>query len=862
MIKKLHRFILLSFLVICPAFIYAQPPNDFQCSPNSMGLLPSAPVCSSSGSGFTVGGSVSATGTTLGATNDSLSGAITTCYSGSAPLKDVWYQFTASETHAVITLKGVGASPLKDAYVGLYESVTNECVGLMPRQCHNSSGTALDTFDFGPVTRGVKYYLQVASTTGSGAGNFLLTVRAKNICADCLKNSLLIAYPFPVQAAYAPDTTVGFCYSVIGYDEKFGNRFHGIVPLFGSGWDSPTMNVISLPPSADGAGAWQWFSNISISGSNESGFFYDVGADNDPTNNRGDQSALPHLWTFCFTVKTQTKGFCDSLSNDLSIRFINYSDGESGSLVTPQDCAGDADYVFDAHMNCCQKPLFAYSTSASCSASGDGTVNAYGGSFSFFGYTYDLYNGSGIQVDNFTSASAAYANDSLDPGNYYLFITDHQHSCRTGVSLTVNGPLIYGITQTGFACGTNCTNSATINISSGTATSIAWNGGSGGTGLTGTNLCPGWNYVSMVDTGVVACTVTDSIFITGLPFGNHNFNYSNPDYCTSDSFAIISNFPSSTGGTFSVAGGTTGNPVDPSTGTVTLINPGNMIIKYSTTGPCPGSSLDTIHINASPLPVSLSGYSDRIICFGDPDPVFSNPPAGNKINWYDGSGSGTSIGTQFPGSPFDPFLGVPPSPGNYIFHITQINAATSSCESFPFSINVDVYNSPTVSAGADVSICPGYSTRLQASGAGSYVWTPAGALDNAMVPDPLALPSQTTLYITVGTDALSGCSSSDSVFVYIDSLSACGLVVYSGFTPNGDNNNDFWYIDGILNDPENVVSVFNRWGDKIWERKNYDNMITRWDGQNYKGEILPDGTYYYLIKFKDEKLKGWVELTR
>ncbi|MCW3072092.1 MAG: hypothetical protein JWO44_1982 [Bacteroidetes bacterium] len=860
MIKKLQLLILLSLFIVCQAVSYAQPPNDFQCTPNVMGALPSAPLCSPTAPGFTIGSPVNVTGTTLGATNDSLSGAITTCYSGTDPLKDVWYQFTASETHAIVTIKGVGTSPLSDAYVALYESATNECVGLMPRQCHVSSGVALDTFDFGPLTWGVKYYLQVASITTPGAGNFLLSVRSKNICADCLKNSLLFAYPFPVQAAYAPDTTVGFCYSVVGYDEKFGNRFHGIVPLFGSGWDSPTMNVISLPASADGAGQWQWFSNININGSNESGFFYDVGADGDPTNNVGDHSGLPHVWTFCFSVKTQTKGFCDSLSNDLSIRFINYSDGESGSLVTPQDCSGDADYVFDAHMNCCQKPLFAYSTSASCSASGDGTINAYGGSFSIFGYTYDLFNNAGIQIDNFTSASAAYANNNLDPGHYYLYVTDLQNSCRTGVNLTVNGPLVYNLAQAAFACGTSCTNTATLTVTSGTATSIVWNGGSGGTGTTGTNLCPGWNYISMVDTGVVACTVTDSIFIIGLPSGNHNFNYDQSSYCTSDSFATISSFPPATGGTFSVVGGTTSNPIDPSTGTITLNAPGPVYIKYSTSVPCAGSAFDTIFVNASPPPVSLAGYSNKVICYGDPDPVFSNPPGGNKIIWYDEFG--TNIGVQLAGSPFDPFLGFPPSPGNYIFHVTQVNSGGSLCESVPFTITVDVYNSPVVSAGADVTICPGFGAKLQASGAGSYVWTPSASLDNATVPDPMASPPQTTLYITIGTDALSGCSSSDSVFVYIDSISDCGLVVYTGFTPNGDNNNDFWYIDGIVNDPGNVVSIFNRWGEKVWERKNYDNMLTRWDGQNSKGEILPDGTYYYLINFNKEHIKGWVELTR
>jgi gliding motility-associated-like protein len=860
MIKKLHHLITF-ILFIVPAHFYAQPPNDFQCTPNIIGMLPNAPFCAPGGPSFNLGSSLSASGTTIGATNDSLSGAITSCYSGTAPLKDVWFEFTASETHAIVMIKGVGATPLQNAYIGLYEALTNECVGLMPRQCKISSGVALDTFDFGPLTWGVKYYIQVASMTAAGAGNFTLSVRSKNICSDCLKNSLLLAYPLPVQAAYAPDTTVGFCYSVVAYNEHYGNRFHGIVPLFGSGWDSPTFNVISLPNSSDGAGQWQWFSNILINGSNESGFFYDVGADNDPTNNLGDQSPTPHIWTFCFTVKTQTQTFCNTLSNDLSIRFINYSDGESGSLVTPQDCSGDADYVFDAHMNCCQKPLFAYSTSASCSASGDGTIDAYGGSFSIFGYTYDLFNSSGLQIDNFTSTSTAYTNDSLDPGNYYLYITDIANNCQSAVNVLVNGPLIYSISQTAFGCGgAPCTNSATVNIDGGNISTITWNGGAGGTGLTGINLCPGWNYVTMVDTGIVACTIQDSIFIINTPAGNYNFNYDQVNYCTSDSFAIVSGFPTATGGTFSIVAGPAGNPIDPSTGTITLTSPGSVVVKYSTSAPCPGSSFDTILISSSLPPVSLPGYSDKVICYEDPNPAFSNPSGGNLITWFDEFG--TTLGSQPGGTFFDPFLGIQPSPGSYNFHMTQSGSPTATCQSVPLYISVNVFNPPLVDAGPNVSVCPGFGIRLQASGANSYTWYPPMTLDNATVPDPLASPIETTLYYTVGTDAASGCSSSDSVFVFIDSISGCDVIVYSGFTPNGDNKNDFWYIDGIVNDDKNMVSIFNRWGEKIWERKNYDNLTVRWDGYNHKGEILPDGTYYYLINFKDKQLKGWVELTR
>ena len=43
------------------------------------------------------------------------------------------------------------------------------------------------------------------------------------------------------------------------------------------------------------------------------------------------------------------------------------------------------------------------------------------------------------------------------------------------------------------------------------------------------------------------------------------------------------------------------------------------------------------------------------------------------------------------------------------------------------------------------------------------------------------------------------------------------VVFYEGFSPNGDNINDIWEIDGILNFTTNIVRIFNRWGQVVFE---------------------------------------------
>ena len=57
----------------------------------------------------------------------------------------------------------------------------------------------------------------------------------------------------------------------------------------------------------------------------------------------------------------------------------------------------------------------------------------------------------------------------------------------------------------------------------------------------------------------------------------------------------------------------------------------------------------------------------------------------------------------------------------------------------------------------------------------------------------------------------------------------------------------------------NKFTIFNRWGDKINTITNYNNTSNNWTGKNSKGEVLPDGVYFYIVKIKDMETKtGWV----
>ncbi len=91
------------------------------------------------------------------------------------------------------------------------------------------------------------------------------------------------------------------------------------------------------------------------------------------------------------------------------------------------------------------------------------------------------------------------------------------------------------------------------------------------------------------------------------------------------------------------------------------------------------------------------------------------------------------------------------------------------------------------------------------------------------------------------------CKATDSI--RIDLLPS--IIIPNGFSPDFDGKNDAWYIKGLSEFPKAEVQIFNRWGSIVYNyRSGYSHP---WEGTNTKGQILPLGTYYYVINVKDKK---------
>src|SRR5690606_30708830 len=106
------------------------------------------------------------------------------------------------------------------------------------------------------------------------------------------------------------------------------------------------------------------------------------------------------------------------------------------------------------------------------------------------------------------------------------------------------------------------------------------------------------------------------------------------------------------------------------------------------------------------------------------------------------------------------------------------------------------------------------------------------------------------------TSAISGFGVFTLAKVLVEVIPTEDLTVFNGMSPNGDGLNDFFYIKGLELFPENSVQIYDRWGAKVFEVNGYDNNGTRFEGYangggRYKNKAkLPNGTYFYLIKYK------------
>jgi len=86
----------------------------------------------------------------------------------------------------------------------------------------------------------------------------------------------------------------------------------------------------------------------------------------------------------------------------------------------------------------------------------------------------------------------------------------------------------------------------------------------------------------------------------------------------------------------------------------------------------------------------------------------------------------------------------------------------------------------------------------------------------------------------------------------------CDLIIPQAISPNNDGLNDVFQIQNLYGIHLNhSLKIFNRYGVCIFE----GNNNRKWDGTSKEGDLVPVGTYFYVLKLNNDEndvFTGWV----
>jgi gliding motility-associated-like protein len=602
----------------------------------------------------------------------------------------------------------------------------------------------------------------------------------------------------------------------------------------------------------------------------------------------GTASAAPTGGTAPYTYLWQPGGQTTSSLNNLcaGVYFISVTDA-AGCIVTDSVViSGPTQIVTNQAV-----------VNTDCGACiGSITLNPSGGTAP---YTFLWSTGATTPVIN-----------NLCAGTYTVTITDANGCTQQYVIpiTTTNGPSVT-VSASSVNCSGTCSGTATPTVTGGNSPyTFSWSTGA----TTGTlnNLCAGNYWVQVTDAS--GCTST-AIFtiqqsnpisfsapiaadpmcngynngsinvvvnggtipytyswsapggstssLTGLTAGSYTVYASDANGC-SDSLVITLVDPpvlaATNGGVTSsscntvadgaislnVAGGTPSYtfswvPGNMTTQNVSNILSGNYTVFVTDANGC----TDTVQFTVpAAVSVNASITGTDTICLGNCAGLYATTSVNAlTYSWYDLPAMSLQ-GTN------DTITVCPGTTGPSFFILIASNGACSDTD----TIAVVVNPLPVADAGTDISILTNTSTVIGGNPTGpsgsTYSWYPSNGLNNTTGSNPTASPSVTTTYYVQVTSA-DGCTSIDSITVSV----VPEIVFPNGISPNGDGANDYWIIDNIQLFPDNVVEIYNRWGELLFRGVGYDNNSVKWDG-TYKGKPLPVGTYYYIIELHTDLL--------
>ena len=253
---------------------------------------------------------------------------------------------------------------------------------------------------------------------------------------------------------------------------------------------------------------------------------------------------------------------------------------------------------------------------------------------------------------------------------------------------------------------------------------------------------------------------------------------------------------------------------------------GNYVATVSCDAICTGSVSFTIADSGSFFINNIS----KSLCLGDLEVKISVDPVapGANISWF------TKNGTPLTDAPVINTS----STGNYSWYFIEYY---KSCSSGNVYVNATVHALPVgVILNSPKSICYGDKVYLEATGGTTYTWLPEDMVKTDTGGPFAVILIPATLYVKV-TDEY-GCSDTTNI-TYSDIQQCCNFAYPNAFTPNNDGYNDGFRIVTYGNMLHYNLTIFNRWGQKIFWTSDPKKA---WDG-TFGGEPCEMGSYFYFL---------------
>jgi gliding motility-associated-like protein len=208
-----------------------------------------------------------------------------------------------------------------------------------------------------------------------------------------------------------------------------------------------------------------------------------------------------------------------------------------------------------------------------------------------------------------------------------------------------------------------------------------------------------------------------------------------------------------------------------------------------------------------------------------------------------------------------------PTAGNYTLQLTtanKLNCSNSTTKTIyvtPPPTATPVLDPITIIAGASANLLMTYTGNIA-----SYNWSPTLRLNCTNCAMPSANPRATTTY-KVDLEDTYGCRNSGNITVVVVCNSQ-NFFVPNTFSPNGDGKNETFYPRGTGLYNVKSMTVFNRWGQIVFDRRNFaiNDPTLGWNGM-FNGQKASADVYVYIIEVLCENntvipIKGNVTLLR